>query len=138
MSAEEASVCPHTKYLLKEQNPQIRGVITTPCKHRAPEYYLGWTIPFDDISKRTTGAHKSKNPWYKSYGKKYRNNIQHCYCNPYFTLMHLDRTKHPDDLHMVVFISHNRDEEGIAFSENQEFINDMRRMTHIDESITAG
>jgi hypothetical protein len=52
--------------------------------------------------------------------------------------MYLDRTIYPDDLYMVVFILHNRDKEGIAFSKNQEFIDDMRRMMHIDESITGG
>ncbi|KAF9062181.1 hypothetical protein BDP27DRAFT_1369067 [Rhodocollybia butyracea] len=137
MSAEETSVCPHARYLPKEQHPQIRGVTTAPC----------WTIPFDDIPNVYPNeenwiaefwrTHIQK-PWYKSYGKKYRNNIQGCYCTPYFTLMHLDRTKYPDDLYMVVIISDNRDEEGIAFSENQEFLDDMRRMTHIDESIAGG
>ncbi|KAF9066505.1 hypothetical protein BDP27DRAFT_1365573 [Rhodocollybia butyracea] len=107
MSAEEPNVCPHTKYLPQGQHPQIRGVITAPCKHRTPEYYLRWTIQFNDISKRSTGAHKSKTYGSSLMGKKCRNNIQSCYCNPYFTLMHLDRTKYPDDLHMVVFISHN-------------------------------
>ncbi|KAF9066508.1 hypothetical protein BDP27DRAFT_1365575 [Rhodocollybia butyracea] len=116
MSAEEPNVCPHTKYLPQGQHPQIRGVITAPCKHRTPEYYLCWTIQFNDISKvYLTAGHdiaeywrtQVQNLWVKSYGKKCRNNIQSCYCNPYFTLMHLDRTKYPDDLHMVVFISHN-------------------------------
>ncbi|KAF9064489.1 hypothetical protein BDP27DRAFT_1333456, partial [Rhodocollybia butyracea] len=146
MSVEEQSLaCPHLKYLPKEQRPGIRGTIAPPCKHKTPRYYLGWSILVKDIHKvypKTprgvvefwrTEIHE---PWVESYGKKYRNNTQGSYCNPCIIFLDLDKAK-PDELYMVIHISHNRNEEGIAFSENQEFIDDMRRMTYIDESIAG-
>ncbi|KAF9064024.1 hypothetical protein BDP27DRAFT_1405547 [Rhodocollybia butyracea] len=145
MSGEKLNACPHIKVLPKGQRLQRRGTIIAPCKHRTPHYLLGWTIPFDDICKIYPGAATGvtdiwlteiQMPWFKSYGHKYRDGAEHCYRNPDFLYVSLNKAD-PNDSQVLVFISHNRDEESIAMAENQEFIDDMRKMTFIDESVTG-
>ncbi|KAE9385525.1 hypothetical protein BT96DRAFT_578394 [Gymnopus androsaceus JB14] len=143
MSVEKL-LCPHLKVLPKEQCPQRKGVITLPCKHRTPQYYLGWAIPYDvtytvyptDNLPEYWFRHV-QTPWAKLYKEKYRNITKGKYCIPDFAYMNLDQLPYPKDLHLVVYIAHNRDEDGLALSENEEFIKVMKEVTKIDESITG-
>ncbi|KAJ3970862.1 hypothetical protein EV361DRAFT_914076 [Lentinula raphanica] len=131
--------CPHRQFLPVDQPPPRRRTFIDSCKHVTPPYQLGWWIPWDKLPEYFPGkaGHISdfwQNevciPWSQAgYHDKYASKtIKKFRYQPELTTGTQNR-----DTYLFIYITDNDTQEAIDMAQNEEYIEDVKRVAQIRE-----
>ncbi|KAF9066934.1 hypothetical protein BDP27DRAFT_1365282 [Rhodocollybia butyracea] len=136
MTTQIQTKCPHLKRLPLDKPPEPKGVITPPCLHPAPHYFLGWTIDIDKVHKAYPDYHGTSlsnfwqarviEPWRK-YAGVFVTESGFALRPGYTNLLEDGKP------HYIVYLTSNYDAGDLNAWKNEEYIRRAKEVVFTDE-----